>query len=420
MQKQDIQTGKNYLASIDSKIIVVKIDGEHKPGGWLATNLENQKQLRINNVRKIRREATDAEAQKSSPPPDDGKKLSAQFAYENWRRNNNINGLIIFETADKHLMFGDNAQIAAVALKREKKIFKSSFTFEKKSFLEKVLQFEEPEVLGVMAHLGRSGNHVFLAVQKIEDGKKVQLFEIVKHVLAGHTDIQPGLPPFSTIKATAEIVRKRKSAATRAEVKADTRYVKKHSIQHIDIKPGETFKSQSGNEYQIQMVSETAVYAQQLRDGKPTGPTRPFDKKSVADGYPKGLHGEDSYYPKSEALDAAEKVLNNATEPMDAKSIIVEIRNKKLWFTTARTPHTTLAAAISRDIKRNGNSSRFQRIGRGMYQLTNKPAAKQPVKTAEAKTIKAKVKKTPKPKMIEKAVKKTTPKATQKTPKTKK
>ena len=160
------------------------------------------------------------------------------------------------------------------------------------------------------------------------------------------------------------------------------------------------------------MVSETAVYAQQIRNGKPAGPTRPFDIKSVQSGLPKGLHGEDSYYPKSEALDAAEKVLNNAKAPMDAKSIIIEIRKRKLWFTTARTPHTTLAAAISRDIKRNGSNSRFQRLGRGLYQLANKPAAKQPTKTtAKSKAVK---------KAVKKANKKTLPKTTKKTDKTKK
>ena len=426
MQKQNIKIGNEYVARIDGKVLVVQIEAEHKSGGWIAKDLETQKQLRINTPRKLIRSAHPAEtasSTKQSSPPQTDKKLSAEFAYETWRRNNNINGLIIFETSDKHLMFGDNAQIAAVALKREKEIFKSSFKFEKKSFLEKVLQLEDAEVLGVMAHLGRSGSNVFLAVQKMEDGKKVQLFEIVKHVLAGHTDIQPGLPPFSSIKAIPEVIKKRKTAATRAEVKEDTRYPQKTpAVQHIDIKPGGTFKSQSGNEYHIQMVSDRAVYAQQIRDGKPTGPTRPFDKKSIADGFPKGLRDEESYYPKSEALEAAEKVLQNASGPMTTKAMMIEIRKQKLWFTTARTPHTTLAAAIARDMKRNGQDSRFIRLDRGLFQLANKPVAK----PAEKKPAKPEAKKAPSPnpakkaKVIKKVAKKASPKKAKTTPKKKK
>ena len=437
MQKQNVIIGNEYVAKIDGKVLVVQIEAEHKSGGWIAKDLETQKPLRINNVRKLIRSAHPAEtasAAKQSSPPQTDKKLSAEFAYETWRRNNNINGLIIFETSDKHLMFGDNAQIAAVALKREKEIFKSSFKFEKKSFLEKVLQVEDAEVSGIMSNLGNSGNHVFLAVQKTEDGKKVQLFEIVKHVLAGHTDVQPGLPPFSSIKATPEVIKKRKTAATRAEVKEDTRYPQKTpAVQKIDIKPGGTFKSQSGNEYHIQMVSDSAVYAQQIRDGKPCGPTRPFDKKSVEVGNPKGLHGEDSYYPKSEALEAAEKVLQNAIGPMTTKAMMIEIRKQKLWFTTARMPHTTLAAAIARDMKRNAQDSRFIRLDRGLFQLANKPVAKQPAKPAEPETpakdakkksAKSEPKKTSaatvKAKVVKTYIKKPAPKKAKTTPKKKK
>ncbi|MDD3662991.1 MAG: winged helix-turn-helix domain-containing protein [Candidatus Pacebacteria bacterium] len=425
MQKQNVKIGKNYVAKIDDALIVVKIEAEHKSGGWIATDVKTNRQLRIATVRKLKREANDAESKDTAPKSaakNSGKKLTAQFAYETWRQNNVFPGLFIFELPENFLMFGSNAELTAGILKRQKQLAKKSFTFSGKKTSEHVLALKGPEIFGVMKNLAISGNTVLLVTQKKDtaDGNCVAEYEISKHIIAGRDKIIDGLPPREMVVKKAGQCTYRVRNNARRKMSAD--------IQHIEIKPGETFKSQSGNEYQIQMVSETAVYAQQLRDGKPAGPTRPFDKKSIAEGFPKGLRDEDSYYPKSEALDAAEKVLNNADSPMDAKSIIIEIRKRKLWFTTARTPHTTLAAAISRDINRNGNSSRFQRIGRGLYQLTNKPAAKQPVKTAksktpaksaDAKTVKPKVKKTAK-KAVKKVVKKTTTKTTQKTPKTKK
>jgi len=426
MQKQNVKIGKSYVAKIDDSLIVVKIEAEHKSGGWIATDVKTNRQLRITTPRKLKREATPAEVDSKSksaqdriivckPTPDKPKetkpkKLIAQFAYETWRKNNIFPGLFICEQTANYIMFGRNAELTAGILKRQKQLVKKQFTFSGKKASEHILSLKGPEIFGVMKNLAISGNTVLLVTQKKDTVDGDAEYEITKHIIAGRDKIIDGLPP-------REMVVKKAGQCT-YRVRNNPR--KTPDIQHIEIKPGETFKSQSGNEYQIQMVSETAVYAQQLRDGKPTGPTRPFDKKSVADGFPKGLRDEESYYPKSEALDAAEKVLNSADGPMDAKSIVLEIRKRKLWFTTARTPHTTLAAAISRDIKRNGNTSRFQRIGRGMYQLTNKPAAKQPVKTADAKTAKAKVKKTQKPKVVKKVVKKVSPKATIKMSKKKK
>jgi hypothetical protein len=433
MQKQNVKIGKNYVAKIDDSLIVVKIEAEHKSGGWIATDIKTNRQLRIATVRKLKREATPAEVDFKSKSAQDRiivckptadkpketkpKKLTPQFAYETWRKNNIFPGLFIFELPENFLMFGRDAELTAGILKRQKQLVKKSFTFSGKKTSEHVLALKGPEIFGIMKNLAISGNTVLLVTQKKDAAGGNAEYEISKHIIAGRDKIIDGLPP-------REMVVKKAGQCT-YRVRNNARRKTSADIQHIEIKPGETFKSQSGNEYQIQMVSETAVYAQQLRDGKPTGPTRPFDKKSIAEGYPKGLRDKDSYYPKSEALDAAEKVLNDAAEPMDAKSIIIEIRKRKLWFTTARTPHTTLAAAISRDIKRNGNTSRFQRIGRGMYQLTNKPAAKQPVKVAKSKTpAKPAAAKPAKSKVVKKAVKKVvkkaTPKATKKTPKTKK
>ena len=143
------------------------------------------------------------------------------------------------------------------------------------------------------------------------------------------------------------------------------------------------------------MVSDV-VYAQQHRDGKPTGPTRPFDKTSIEAGDPRGVRSEESYYPKSEALEAAEKVLAKADGPMTAKGIMLEIKRLKLWFTTGRTPHLTLSAAINREIKRKGKASRFVRADRGLYLLRAKANPPKTAKKAAKKTARKTSKASPK------------------------
>ncbi|MCD4832052.1 MAG: winged helix-turn-helix domain-containing protein, partial [Anaerohalosphaeraceae bacterium] len=147
------------------------------------------------------------------------------------------------------------------------------------------------------------------------------------------------------------------------------RKAKKRELQKITIAVGATFRVRSGNPYQIRMIGKKVVYAQQLRDDKPCGPTRPFDRASLETGDPHGTRGEDSYYPKSEALEAAAKVLGKAKNPLTAKDIMQEILHQKLWFTMARTPHITLAVAIGREIKRKGTASRFVRADRGLFRL---------------------------------------------------
>ena len=233
--------------------------------------------------------------------------------------------------------------------------------------------------------LANSGNCVFVATQKVirdkETGKTKRLMDYeISGVMEAGTDTMLTLQQYQSKRGKA-IIEKDKAEA---RAKRRGRKAKAKEVQKIDLKPGATFKVLSGNEYVIQMVGEV-VYAQQLRDGQPTGPTRPFDKASLEAGEPKGTRGEESYYPKSEALDAAETVLTKADGPMSAKGIMLEINRRKLWFTTVRTPHLTLSAAINREIKRKGNSSRFIRIERGLYQLRVKA---NPPKTAKKTTRK--------------------------------
>ena len=72
-------------------------------------------------------------------------------------------------------------------------------------------------------------------------------------------------------------------------------------------------------------------------------------------------------------LDAAAQVLSEATEPMNCRQIIEIITANAYWppKKAGKTPQNTLNAAISREIKAKGNESRFEKVGRGQFTLSN-------------------------------------------------
>ena len=70
------------------------------------------------------------------------------------------------------------------------------------------------------------------------------------------------------------------------------------------------------------------------------------------------------------ALDAAAKVLGEATKPMATKAMIEEMAAKKYWTSPGgKTPHATLYAAILREMKVKGSESRFEKTDRGHFTL---------------------------------------------------
>lgn len=71
------------------------------------------------------------------------------------------------------------------------------------------------------------------------------------------------------------------------------------------------------------------------------------------------------------ALDAAAKVLSEATEPLNCKQMIETMMAKGYWKPThaGKTPANTLHAAIGVEIKKKGDQSRFEKVGRGQFRL---------------------------------------------------
>jgi hypothetical protein len=69
-------------------------------------------------------------------------------------------------------------------------------------------------------------------------------------------------------------------------------------------------------------------------------------------------------------LDAAAKVLGEATEPMTTKEMVETMAARGYWSSPGgKTPHATLYSAILRELQSKGESSRFIKTDRGHFKL---------------------------------------------------
>jgi hypothetical protein len=66
-------------------------------------------------------------------------------------------------------------------------------------------------------------------------------------------------------------------------------------------------------------------------------------------------------------LDAAAKILADAKEPLDCKTIVERAAAKGLWKSDGKTPSATIYSAIIREIAKKGTASRFQKATRGKF-----------------------------------------------------
>jgi hypothetical protein len=60
-------------------------------------------------------------------------------------------------------------------------------------------------------------------------------------------------------------------------------------------------------------------------------------------------------------LDAAAKVLAEAGEPLDCRTIVQRAFEKGYWKSDGKTPHATVYSAILREIQKKGEQARFRK-----------------------------------------------------------
>ena len=78
---------------------------------------------------------------------------------------------------------------------------------------------------------------------------------------------------------------------------------------------------------------------------------------------------EDAAKPrKLSALDAAAKVLEESSQPMNCQEMIGAMAAKGYWTSPAgKTPAATLCSALLREIKTKASAARFQKAARGQF-----------------------------------------------------
>jgi hypothetical protein len=70
---------------------------------------------------------------------------------------------------------------------------------------------------------------------------------------------------------------------------------------------------------------------------------------------------------KTSGVDAAARVLAEASEPMSVKDIVRVAFEKGYWTSSGKTPSATVYSAIIREIASKGAKSRFKKAGRGKF-----------------------------------------------------
>lgn len=68
-------------------------------------------------------------------------------------------------------------------------------------------------------------------------------------------------------------------------------------------------------------------------------------------------------------LDAAAKVLQEAGEPLDCKTIVERAFEKGYWRSDGKTPAATIYSAILREIQAKGPQARFRKASRGKFEV---------------------------------------------------
>src|ERR1700687_3932456 len=74
--------------------------------------------------------------------------------------------------------------------------------------------------------------------------------------------------------------------------------------------------------------------------------------------------------PRLSALSAAAQLLRKARRPMNCKELVETMAAKRLWTSPrGKTPHSTLYAAIAREIGTKGSGARFRKAAdRGKFE----------------------------------------------------
>lgn len=66
-------------------------------------------------------------------------------------------------------------------------------------------------------------------------------------------------------------------------------------------------------------------------------------------------------------LDAAAKILADANEPLDTKTMVERMLAQGIWKSSGKTPSATIYSAIIREIAEKKEGARFRKVERGLF-----------------------------------------------------
>ncbi len=114
-------------------------------------------------------------------------------------------------------------------------------------------------------------------------------------------------------------------------------------------------------------------YAAIVGQEAPSGPSGEHKAEAQAQGAkkqkraPRAKRGASA--GKLSGLDAAAKVLAEATEPLDCRTIVERAFAKGYWQSEGKTPAATIYSAVIREIAAKGDAARFRKAARGKFEL---------------------------------------------------
>ncbi len=134
----------------------------------------------------------------------------------------------------------------------------------------------------------------------------------------------------------------------------DTEQLAELFVKHLTASELEEYRAVTHREHEAENESKTTK----------------VETKAPAKGKAKKAKVATDKTKKMSALDAAAKVLGEATEPMATKGMIEAMSAKGYWTSPGgQTPSATLYAAILREINLKGVESRFAKTDRGRFAL---------------------------------------------------
>ncbi len=104
-----------------------------------------------------------------------------------------------------------------------------------------------------------------------------------------------------------------------------------------------------------------------------TKPTKPIKQPRTAKPAKQPRAPKPAKEPKprrTSALDAAAIVLADVNKPLRTVDLIAEMQSRGLWVSPGgKTPEATLYAAMIREINTKGDTARFKKVDRGLFEV---------------------------------------------------